>query len=604
MDSLFFKEIVEKSSEGIIVLDSDGAVRYVNPAGEALLGRDAEDLLGKEFGVPLDGSKIEIDFVRKGGDYGVAELYAEKSICLGGPSYIAYLRDVTDLKKAEDALHISEESLAEAQHIAHIGSWEWDLASSSLKCSEEIFNILGIMSDGFSETLEAFLQSVHPEDREAVRGMMVKAAHAGTCSLDFRIIQPNNRERFVHCHAQPKLDRAGKVGSIIGTILDLTERKRIEEEIIKSQKLDSLGVLAGGIAHDFNNLLTGITGSISLAKVLLSPGDRAYKILSDSERAAKRAADLTNQLLVFAKGGEPVKKTVALKEVVTEAATFALSGSKALSEFVIPDTLWPADADPGQIGQVINNLVLNASQSMPNGGIISVCCENVRLKSNEPSGEECAYVKISIKDQGTGIPEEHFQKIFDPYFTTKHKGNGLGLAITYSIIKKHGGHIDFISSPGAGTIFNVYIPASISTSASTEREADESASIFKARGRVLVMDDEDIIREVAGELLECMGCEVATAKDGIEALQKYMRALEGGVPFDAVIMDLTVPGGMGGMEAIKQLLEIDPNAKAIVSSGYSSDTIIANFKEYGFSDVILKPYTIKSFSSVLQKVLN
>ncbi|MBW7956880.1 MAG: PAS domain S-box protein [Deltaproteobacteria bacterium] len=602
MDALFFKEIVEKTSEGVIVLDSDGAVRYVNPAGEALLGRNAEDLLGKEFGIPLDGSKIEIDFVRNDGDYGVAELYAERSTCLGVPSYIAYLNDITDRKKAEDALHISEESLAEAQHIAHIGSWEWDLAGSSLKCSEEIFNILGIMSEGFSETLDAFLQTVHPEDREAVRRMMVKATHAGTCSLDFRIVQPNNKERFVHCHAQPKLDRSGKVVSIIGTILDLTERKRIEEEIIKNQKLDSLGVLAGGIAHDFNNLLTGITGSISLAKVLLSPGDRAYKILSDSERAAKRAADLTNQLLVFAKGGEPVKKTIVIKEVVTEAATFALSGSKALSEFVIPATLWPVDADPGQIGQVIHNLVLNASQAMPNGGIISVCCENILPEASGLNGD--AYVKISIKDQGAGIPEEYFQKIFDPYFTTKHKGNGLGLAITYSIIKKHGGHIDFSSSPGEGTTFNVYIPASISTSASTERETDESASIFKARGRVLVMDDEDIIREVAGELLECMGCEVATAGDGLEALEKYSQAFEAGAPFDAVIMDLTVPGGMGGKEAVKKLLEIDPNAKAIVSSGYSSDTIIANFKEYGFSDVILKPYTIKSFSSVLHKVLN
>lgn len=598
---LFFREIVEKTSEGIIVLDSEGMVKYVNPAGESLLGKKAKDLLDKAFGLPLDGSRIEIDFAR-GEDYGVAELYAETSMCLGSPSYIVYLRDITERKRAEDDLQRSEDILSEAQQIAHIGNWEWDHSGAVLRCSDEVFNILGIMREEFGGTLDSFLATVHPDDRESIRSFMAKAAHAGSCSMDFRISHPDITERFVHFHAQPKFDRTGRVRSIIGTILDITERKRAEDEIIKNQKLDSLGVLAGGIAHDFNNLLTGITGSLSLAKILVEPEGRVFKILSDSERAAHRAAELTQQLLVFARGGEPVKKTLSLKGVISEASAFATSGSRALLELNIPDDIRPVDADPGQIGQVINNLVLNALQAMSGAGVIAIACENIRTGSKEISNYEYGdYVKISISDQGPGIPREYQKKIFDPYFTTKKKGNGLGLAITHSIIRKHGGYIDLDSSPGEGATFNIYLPAS--SGMVNEKVSDEAVEIFTCKGRILVMDDEEIIREVAGELLSCMGCEVVTAIDGEEAFQKYKGAIEAGQPFDAVIMDLTVPGGMGGKEMVKKLLELDPKAKAIVSSGYSNDPIMANFREYGFCEVILKPYTMKSFSSVLHNTL-
>lgn len=599
---LFFREIVEKTSQGIIVLDSEGTVRYINPAGEALLGKKAQDLRGKPFGLPHDGSKIEIDFAR-GEDYGVAELYAEKSMCLGAPSYIVYLHDITERKKAEEELQRSKESLSEAQHIAHIGNWEWELASNAMRCSDEVFNILGIMRQDFVETIDYFLGMVRADDREAVKALFEKASHAGSCGMDLSIVHPDGVERFVHINAQPKFDRGGRVKSLIGTIFDITERKRMEEEVIKKQKLDSLGILAGGIAHDFNNLLTGITGSLSLAKILLNSEDRAYKILSDSERAAHRAADLTQQLLVFARGGEPVKRTLSLNNLVTEAATFASSGSKALLEFSIPGDLWPVEVDPGQIGQVVNNLVLNGIQAMSGGGVISVSCENIARGDRELSNfADRDYVKLSITDQGSGIPSEYLKKIFDPYFTTKKKGNGLGLAITHSIIKKHGGHIELASAQGIGSTFHIYLPAAASGPVAA-KEADESTEVFTGRGRVLVMDDEEIIREVAGELLSCMGCEVASANDGIEALEKYKKAFEAGEPFDAVIMDLTVPGGMGGKEAVKSLLEIDPGAKVIVSSGYSNDPIMASFREYGFCEVILKPYTMKSFSSVLHKTL-
>jgi CheY-like chemotaxis protein len=306
---------------------------------------------------------------------------------------------------------------------------------------------------------------------------------------------------------------------------------------------------------------------------------------------------------VFARGGEPVKRTISLNGLITEAATFASSGSRALLEFSIPGDLWPVEADPGQLGQVVNNLILNALQAMSGGGVISVSCDNVARGDRELAKyENRDYVKIQVKDQGSGISAEYLKKIFDPYFTTKHKGNGLGLAITHSIIRKHGGHIELTSTPGVGTTFNIYLPASAS-GAVMEKESDEDVSVFKGRGRVLIMDDEEIIREVAGELLSCMGCEVETANDGAEALEKYKMAHDAGEPFDAVIMDLTVPGGMGGKEAVKKLLEIDPGAKAIVSSGYSNDPIMARFREYGFCEVILKPYTVKSFSSVLHKTL-
>jgi CheY-like chemotaxis protein len=382
----------------------------------------------------------------------------------------------------------------------------------------------------------------------------------------------------------------------------------MEQELQKIQKLESIGILAGGIAHDFNNILTAILGNISLAKMEANPKDEIYERLVEAEKASLQAKNLTQQLLTFSKGGAPIKKTESITEVIKDSAEFALRGSNVKCEFFIPNDIWPVEVDKGQISQVISNLIINADQAMPEGGIIKVRVENVApvgaVRPCQPVAElpikDGKYVKIEIEDDGIGIPKEHLPKIFDPYFTTKQKGSGLGLATSYSIIKRHDGYIAVESELGVGTTFYIYLPAS-SKQILTKKDAEER--LILSKGRILVMDDEEVVRDVAGIMLKRIGYDVEFADDGAEALELYKKAEESGQPFDAVIVDLTIQGGMGGEQMIKKLLEIDPNVKAIVSSGYSTDAIMSNFKQYGFSGVVTKPYRIAELSETLYKVL-
>lgn len=382
---------------------------------------------------------------------------------------------------------------------------------------------------------------------------------------------------------------------------DITDRKKMEEELLKTSKLESVSVLAGGIAHDFNNILTILLGNISLARVLVNSEDKIYQKLMQIENATLQAKDLTMQLLTFAKGGTPLKEIVSIGKIIKESAAFALSGSNVRCEFDIPGDLWLLEIDVGQFTQVINNLVINADQAMSEGGIIKIRAENVTVAENQVLPIKAGdYVKISIADQGLGIPEENLQKIFDPYFTTKSGGSGLGLATSYSIIMKHGGYITLESKTGAGTTFYIYLPASVHNILSKN---EENQPFFSGKGRILVMDDQAEIRRVLGEMLTLLGYEADFAKDGEEAIELYQGANELGYPFDAVIMDLTIPGGMGGKEAVRRLHEHNPNVKVIVSSGYSNDPVMANFSEYGFQDFVSKPYCVEDLSKVLHKVI-
>lgn len=382
---------------------------------------------------------------------------------------------------------------------------------------------------------------------------------------------------------------------------DITERRKADEEREKMQRLESIGILAGGIAHDFNNLLAGILGNIDLAKMHVKPGDKLYKRLEDTETASLRARDLTQQLLTFSKGGEPVKKDFSVSALLRDSVGFTLSGSNVRCEYLIPEDLWPVNADEGQINQVISNLVINAMQAMPGGGLIIASCENIAIGPKDAIPlKKGQYVKITLRDQGTGISEEHLAKIFDPYFTTKERGKGLGLATSYSIIKRHDGYITVESQLGVGTAFHIYLPASPDAVLAEKAEEEKP---FISRGRILVMDDEEIVRMVATEMLSTLGHEVAVARDGAEAIELYIRAKASGLPFDAVIMDLTIPGGMGGKEAIGRLKEIDPAVKVIVSSGYSNDPIMAHHQEYGFVGSVIKPYMVKDLSEALHKAL-
>jgi PAS domain S-box-containing protein len=391
---------------------------------------------------------------------------------------------------------------------------------------------------------------------------------------------------------------------LVGFVLmshDVTKEKMLEAELLKVQKLESLGILAGGIAHDFNNLLTAIMGNISLAMMQLKSGDPVCERLSEAEKASLRARDLTHQLLTFSKGGEPVKKLSSIAEIIKDAAGFALRGTNVTCEYLLPADLRPVEIDEGQISQAVNNLVINAVHAMPGGGAITISAENaaIRPESGLPLNEG-AYVLIKIRDTGIGIPKEYLPMIFDPYFTTKKKGSGLGLAVTFSIIKNHSGHITVESEPGIGTIFGIYLPAS---DRELVRDVVPEERILKGKGRILIMDDEEIIRDVAGAILQEAGYEVFFAGDGEEAVGMYKEGRESGRGFDLVIMDLTVPGGMGGKETIQKLMEIDPQVNAIVSSGYSNDPIMADCCRYGFKGIVTKPYQAKALVEEVRRVI-
>lgn len=403
--------------------------------------------------------------------------------------------------------------------------------------------------------------------------------------------------------AAPIVDRGGQVDGVVLVFQDITVRKQLEAEFRKIEKLSSLSILAGGIAHDFNNILTGILGNLSLAMISHQDQELLLPRLAEAERAALRARDLVQQLLTFAKGGAPVKEVASLPEIIRESANFTCRGSPARVVFDLAPDLKPAEVDPAQFSQVIQNLILNAVQAMPQGGTIWVTGDNIRLTPESglplPEGE---YIRITVKDQGMGIPHAHLAKIFDPYFSTKQKGSGLGLATAYSIIKNHGGYMTVASQVGQGTVFHLYLPAS-GQEAPPPRPRSPVEPI-PGQGRVLVMDDDEMVRSVAGKILSHLGYEADFAADGEEALTLYSTAHNAGRPFDVVIMDLTIPGGLGGKEAIRRLLDMDPEARAIVSSGYADDPILTNYQEYGFKGVIRKPYRIHTFSQELARVLS
>lgn len=408
----------------------------------------------------------------------------------------------------------------------------------------------------------------------------------------------------VLCNSSVFRDVDGNVEGVFVAARDITERMRIEAELLKMQKLESVGTLAGGIAHDFNNILMGLFGYISLAKDKLPKDHPGYALLEESEKCRKRAVGLTKQLLTFAKGGVPILEDVRIERIVEEVIRFDLSGSDVLLVLNQAADLWVAKADKGQIQSVISNLAINAREAMPNGGHLYVTLKNAEVQEGDVTGLHSGkYIKVTIRDEGVGISADNINRIFDPYYSTKKVGSGLGLTTVYSIIGKHGGHIGVVSEPEKGSTFTFYLPIAECPHSADPKPVEESSVLLKHSLKILVMDDEIQILTIVTKMLEQGGNSVVSVTGGKEAVAAYQQAMESGNPFDCVILDLTIPGGIGGKETIINLLAIDPHVRAIVSSGYADDPVMANYAEYGFKGVAEKPYSKRRLLEVLSQVL-
>lgn len=375
---------------------------------------------------------------------------------------------------------------------------------------------------------------------------------------------------------------------------------RQNEELARTQRLESLGFLAGGIAHDFNNMLTGVLGNLALLEMSVPRQSSDFRLVTAAQRAAERSIGLAQQLLTFSRGSSPVKEATAVEGLLRETTELFLRGSKVRPEYDFQEGLYPVEIDRGQIAQVIQNVVINGDHAMPEGGLLQISATNVTVPDNDLSMDAGPYVKISIEDEGPGIPEDVIPRIFDLYFTTKTEGNGLGLAVSHSIVSKDDGYITASSRVGAGARFDIHLPASVKQPDRIERA---EKAIGKGVGRILLMDDDEIIQDTVGRMLEELGYEVDGVGDGVEALAAYRAAMAVDRACDVVIMDLTVPGGMGGKEAISRLRRLHPGARVVVSSGYSNDPIMANHKDYGFDAVVQKPVDLGDLAETLRALV-
>ncbi|TAN41853.1 MAG: PAS domain S-box protein [Nitrospirae bacterium] len=588
----------------------------INPAFEKLTGVSAADLLGRTVKEAMPATEqYWIDVYGRVAQTGEPTAYQNYSKELGRyydvwafspmkDRFAVVFTDVTPRKMAEEALKESERRFRETLENANLIAVQLDREGNITFANNFFAKLTGWDIKGIAgkNWTDLFI----PDDIRA----QIKELHAQNI-LEKEIVQKYENDiltkagekRLIAWTNSHMFGPNEEITGITSLGIDITEHRRLEEQLRNIQKLEAVGTLAGGIAHDFNNLLQGIFGYLSMARISIDNRDKALSMLEQAEKALHLSVKLTSQLLTFTKGGKPEKKLIKLGPLIENSARFALSGSNCSCVSDIAESLRPVNADEGQISQVVQNIVLNADQAMPLGGTIEISARNVESGDSVLPAilEKGEYAAISIRDTGIGIPEEYLPRIFDLYFTTKEKGSGLGLATSYSIIKNHGGTIDVSSKAGKGTVFTVYIPA---TEASAEDAAAPVVRTSKKTGRVLVMDDEEVIRDVARELLAALGHETEVAGRGEEALGIYKAAKDSARPFDIVILDLTIRGGMGGSETLKRMKVIDPEVKAIVSSGYSEDSSMEDYKKQGFAASLKKPYDINKLKSILDEVLS
>ncbi|MGQ9610957.1 MAG: PAS domain S-box protein [bacterium] len=619
-----YRNFVERANDGIVILQ-DFIIKYLNTRMAEMGGYtydeiintpfikyvhpDYRDTIISRYKARLEGRDVppvyEAVLMAKDGREIYVEINAGKIIHYGKPADLIIIRDITERKQKERALAIEKEKLQVTLNSIGDGVIATDIEGKITLINKMAETLTGWTKD---EVLDKHLTDIfyikdfNDQTRnENIMEIMFRNNEISNFIDKTILVCKDGSTKFISNSISLIYDSEDKVIGFVLVFHDITEKLKIENELAKAQRIESIGLLAGGIAHDFNNILTAIMGNISLAKMYMDPKDKIYERLTDAENASERAKRLAQKLLTFASGGAPIMKTTEIVKILRDSVDFALSGSNIKCEYHIKEDLWLVDIDESQISQAINNIVVNACQAMPNGGNINLFAENVTIESKVSTLLKTGkYVKITIEDFGSGIAEDILPKIFDPYFTTKRNCSGLGLTIAYSIIRRHGGNIEVSSSYGKGTVISIYLP--VSTVNATKEKHSDIISI-RNKGKVLIMDDEKMIRDITSKILEINGYEIATANDGLQAIDLYKKAMESGKPFNVVILDLTVPGGMGGEETIKRLIDIDPEVKAIVSSGYSNDPVIENYRQIGFKGFIYKPYSSRELINIVDYLI-
>ena len=623
-----FEAIFNSISDVVVFVDDRRRVRMVNSAMETVFGYTQEELQGKEtrFLYENPGDFDEQGRIR----YNVQTQEPPQIYCmhyrrkdgiifpgetLGTPvrdhqgnilGYVGVIRDITERLEAENALKEKENFLQIVLDAIQDGI-------SVLDTDFNVIRVNKIMREWYTHKLpfegkKRCYEVYHGRSEPCKICPARKTLESGKLEKEkVPFVKAEGVAGTLELFSYPIMNDSGEIIGVVEHVRDITDQlkaqKQLEEETLKAQKLESTGVLAGGIAHDFNNILTAIVGNISLAKIHAGADTKITNPLLSAEKAAARAKDLSQQLLTFSKGGQPVRKPALLSKLINESAAFALTGSNVRCRLQIADHLRPVNIDTGQISQVIQNVVKNAEQAMPGGGTVTISADNKTIGGQDSFPlKEGKYVWIKIQDQGSGIPKKNLTNIFDPYFSTKKEGSGLGLAVSFSIIKKHDGFISAESESGIGTTFHVFLPASEEQTLVEEKQAHET--LPQSSKKILIMDDDLAILDVATHMLDMMNFTVETATNGQEAVEIYKKAQRDGAPFDGVILDLTVPGGMGGKETLQELLRIDPYVKALVSSGYANDPVMAEYKRHGFKSFVPKPYDIVQLGNALRDLLD
>jgi two-component system, cell cycle sensor histidine kinase and response regulator CckA len=626
--------VIDNILDGMVTLDETGAVYAMNPAAKEMFGyRKWEfftghftQLVSEYFERNTQTSATTYDWNYLVGSTGrtilalartreratfPVEISLSETVVDERKYYIAMIRDITEQKRFEEELAAEKKSLAVTLSSIGEGVITTDVNGRIVVCNAASETLTGWPT---KEAVGRPLKAVFQISAEAGRkndtpntGYRSEAeAILFTTAERSTLTARNGTQRIVEQVASPIRDGRNELCGVVLVFRDITEKQRDEAERRKAETLEQLGLLAGGIAHDFNNLLTAIIGNISLAALLLPPNDDMADRLDDAKNASLRARDLAQQLLTFARGGAPIKKAASIASLIEETVSFSLRGSHSRSVLNLAPDLWSAEFDPGQISQVIANLVVNAEQAMPDGGTLHVDCDNFSSTSETtpavPDLLPGDYIRIRVRDEGVGIPERFLKQIFDPYFTTKPKGSGLGLATTYSIVKNHGGFITAESEQHCGSTFTVYLSAARVETVPLE-PVRTSPEPIQGSGRILIVDDEEAIRALVEFTLCRFGYEVTGAETALQGIELYREALVCGQRFDLVILDLTLPGGMGGKEALRKLIEIDPMVTAIVSSGYAMDATMSRYEDFGFRGVIAKPYEASELGCTVRDVI-